>query len=153
MKVFNLYLIVIISLLITILTITMLLQSKIRTWLRQRLAYLHPIRISVSMLLNIMIYAGFGVIITLLLKTLWQVDTHIQWYQFSCGFALAWVLGFVVPGAPGGIGIREAVFVGLYSQVLGEGVVIGLALVLRIITSMGDLLSFGIACWLGKIEK
>ncbi len=148
-KTFNTYL-TIIFISIIILAIILLSLPQPRVWLRQRLAYLHPARIITSVFFILIVYAGFGVIITLLLKTLWQVDTHIQWYQFSWGFALAWVLGFVVPGAPGGIGIREAVFVGLYSQVLGEGLVIGLAIVLRIVTSLGDLLSFGIACWLGR---
>ncbi|HEX6317540.1 MAG TPA: hypothetical protein VFZ84_01615 [Burkholderiales bacterium] len=58
--------------------------------------------------------------------------------------ALAWWAGFVVPGAAAGVGVREAVLVLTLEQHLGaEGAVL-VALALRAITTLGDLLFFGL---------
>lgn len=53
---------------------------------------------------------------------------------------IAWLLGFVIPGAPGGIGIRESIFVMLLPPILAiskEMVLVG-ALLYRIITILGE---------------
>jgi hypothetical protein len=126
---------------------------QVRSWIRARLAYLHIRRLSISMFLYLMVFISLGIVIALLLTTLWGIDTGMQWYHFTWGFALAWVLGFVTPGASGGIGIRELVFVGLYGKELGEGLAVGLAVVLRIITSLGDLATFALAYSLGRQEN
>jgi uncharacterized membrane protein YbhN (UPF0104 family) len=54
-------------------------------------------------------------------------------------FAIAWVVGFVVVFAPGGIGVREAVLVALLSDRLGEAHAIALAAASRLILSAIDL--------------
>lgn len=54
-------------------------------------------------------------------------------------FALAWSLGFVTPGAPGGLGVREAILVGqLGPSGLTAGEAIALAAALRVATILGD---------------
>lgn len=54
-------------------------------------------------------------------------------------FAVAWVAGYVVVFAPGGIGVREAVLVGLLSSRLGEAHAIALAGASRLVLSAIDL--------------
>ena len=49
---------------------------------------------------------------------------------------LAWVAGFAVVPLPGGLGVREAVFVGLCG--LPEGVAVGVALVVRLLFVVAD---------------
>lgn len=57
-------------------------------------------------------------------------------------YVLAWLVGLVTPGAPAGIGVREAVLLFLLGG-LGGGPVILLAVVIgRAITVLGDLLFF-----------
>jgi len=124
-----------------------------RSWILQRLGYMRPDRAGISVLLYMFEFVMFGFLITLLVKTLWGVNGGLEWYRFTWGFALAWVLGFIVPGAPGGIGIREAVFVVLYGHELGQGLAVGLAAVIRVMTSVGDLVTFGVAYWLGRKER
>lgn len=58
--------------------------------------------------------------------------------------ALAWCAGFVVPGAVAGVGVREAVLVLNLEQSLGAEGAILVALALRVITTLGDLLFFGL---------
>ena len=65
--------------------------------------------------------------------------------QLTCLFALAWMGGYIVPGAPGGLGVREALLVMLLTPLLGAGTALGLSITLRITTTLGD----AMACLLG----
>ena len=58
--------------------------------------------------------------------------------------SLAWVIGFVVPGAPAGLGVREAVMLSALSPGWGQGDAIAIALVVRGVTTLGDGLVFGV---------
>jgi uncharacterized membrane protein YbhN (UPF0104 family) len=126
---------------------------RVRSQIRAGLAYLQVGRVGISIFLYLIVFSVVGIFLSILTTALWGMNTGVPWYQFTWGFTLAWVLGFVTPGAPGGIGIRELVFVGLYGKELGEGLAVGLAIVLRVITSLGDLATFGLAYWLGKKEN
>jgi hypothetical protein len=71
-----------------------------------------------------------------------QLDLH----GAISALALGWWAGFVVPGAAAGLGVREAVLVlTLESHLGGDGAVLA-ALALRVVTTLGDLLFFGLAC-------
>ncbi len=62
-------------------------------------------------------------------------------------FAVAWALGFVVPGAPGGIGVREATFLlllPLQGDVVQAAVIVALVLG-RLQSVVADVLVFGLA--------
>ena len=122
----------------------------IRRWLIERRRYLRPGYAGTAVLFYLLFFLGFGLTISWLSGRAGSVHATVRWYQFASGFALSWLLGFVVPGAPGGVGIREAVFVGLFGPQLGDGFAAALALLLRIITTLGDLLTFGLASWIGS---
>jgi len=55
-------------------------------------------------------------------------------------FALSWVTGFVVPGAPAGLGVREGVMVALLTPALDAGSAIKVVIAFRIVTTLGDVL-------------
>lgn len=57
-------------------------------------------------------------------------------------FVLAWLFGFIVPGAPGGIGVREFVLVLLLSSTIGEENILLAALIHRMICILGDILAY-----------
>ena len=57
-------------------------------------------------------------------------------------YVIAWVLGYIVPGASGGIGIREMALLLLLGPLLGEGLVLSLAMIHRLITIIGDFLGY-----------
>lgn len=57
-------------------------------------------------------------------------------------FCVAWASGFVIPGAPGGLGVREGVLISLLSPIWGDGSAIAAAVLFRLITVAGDMLSF-----------
>jgi hypothetical protein len=123
---------------------------RIRRWLKARLEYLHPVRVVTAVLLYALFFACVGGFIAFLLGSLWNINASPGWYALSWGFTLAWLLGFITPGAPGGIGIREIVFVGLFSSEIGEGTAVSLAVIVRVITSLSDIGTFGVAAWIGR---
>jgi len=57
-------------------------------------------------------------------------------------FALAWVAGFVTPGAPAGLGVRDAILMTGLTPVYGAGTALGLTVILRLVTSAGDGVAF-----------
>lgn len=58
------------------------------------------------------------------------------------GYVIAWVLGFVIPGASGGIGVRELVITLLLGSVVGAEMVLTLSVIHRLITILGDFLAY-----------
>ena len=52
--------------------------------------------------------------------------------------ALAWLAGFLTPGAPAGLGVREGVLLVILSPAAGTETVIALAALFRIVTVLGD---------------
>ena len=57
-------------------------------------------------------------------------------------YVIAWVLGYIVPGASGGIGIREMALLLLLGPLLGDSLVLSLAMIHRLITIIGDFLGY-----------
>lgn len=62
--------------------------------------------------------------------------------QIIVGYVIAWVVGFIVPGASGGIGVREMVLTLLLESVVGKSGILTLSVVHRLITIIGDLLVY-----------
>lgn len=60
------------------------------------------------------------------------------WCVFVTLFASAWVAGFITPGAPAGIGVREALITAGLTSYLGASGALTLAIVFRFVTTLGD---------------
>lgn len=72
-----------------------------------------------------------------------------DWMPLVPWIAAAWLLGFVVPGAPGGLGIREFVLVLGLTPLVGEAQAALDALMFRLVTVSGDALMSAVgAVWL-----
>lgn len=57
-------------------------------------------------------------------------------------FALSWIFGFLLPGAPAGLGVREAAMLGILQAAGGGPELLILVIGLRVATTLGDLLCF-----------
>lgn len=68
-------------------------------------------------------------------------------------FASSWILGFVAPGAPAGLGVREAILSAWLSGSLPAAQIVLLVVSLRIATSLGDLLNFAAGSAFMKARK
>jgi hypothetical protein len=84
-------------------------------------------------------YVGMGVGLTLLAQFLLPGAPHDYWLLIAV-FALAWVVGFVTPGAPGGLGVREGLMLLMLAPVYSTASAGILVIALRIATTLGDVL-------------
>ena len=66
------------------------------------------------------------------------------------GFAFAWCVGFVVVFVPAGAGIRDALLVATLGPMLGVGKATAVALVSRVLMTVGDLITAGVAATLAR---
>jgi len=65
----------------------------------------------------------------------------LPWVGWLLGFALAWTAGLVVPGAPGGLGVFEAVLLLLLGGQVAEAPLLAVALSYRLVVTAADLLA------------
>ena len=76
----------------------------------------------------------------------WAFDLQqtLPWLTWLSAFALAWTIGLVVPGAPGGLGVFEAALLLRLSGALPEPAVLAVALSYRLVVTIADLLAAGL---------
>lgn len=73
------------------------------------------------------------------------VDSGLGALAVIAGFALSWLAGLLTPGAPAGLGVREASLIFLLNGIGSPSVVLTAALLGRLVTTVGDLLFYGSA--------
>lgn len=84
-----------------------------------------------------------GVFLLLCLKLILSVHVSAQIVTIIIfSYILSWVLGFIAPGAPGGVGIREALLIFILTPFYTNSIVLLAAVLLRIISILGDLIAF-----------
>ncbi len=99
---------------------------------------------TLSVLMLYILSAMFsGLILSLLAASMIPDIEGIGFVPYTLGFAVAFLAGYVVPGSPGGIGIREFVFVELFSFSGNEAyLLIQLMVVFRLTAVVTELLMF-----------
>jgi len=65
-------------------------------------------------------------------------------------YSFSWIIGFITPGAPAGLGIREAIMSALLFGIVDENIVITSVLFFRVVTIFGDVLGFLVASYINK---
>jgi uncharacterized membrane protein YbhN (UPF0104 family) len=66
------------------------------------------------------------------------------------GFAFAWAVGFLVVVAPAGAGVRDLLLAAILAGVLTTGAATVVALVSRVLMTVGDLILAGLAAWFAR---
>ncbi|NET36003.1 MAG: UPF0104 family protein [Cyanothece sp. SIO1E1] len=89
---------------------------------------------------------GFGFLLTI--RALHPISIA-QIPTLLSTFSLAWLLGLVVPGAPGGIGVFEATVVTLLDQQFSPGILLGSVGLYRLISTLAEASGAGLA-WLDE---
>ena len=105
--------------------------------------------IGVATLWSIGYWVLNGVSVWVLTARLGASDGH-AFLLATGGFAFAWCAGFLVVIAPAGAGVRDVVLVAALSPVLSVGQATAVALASRLLGTVGDLLTAGLAAWLGR---
>jgi hypothetical protein len=94
-------------------------------------------------------FLAAGMILWLLTVGLGEAGSLPAAAQVIACFAVAWLAGFVTPGAPGGLGVREAVLAALLADRLGPSTAATAGLALRLVTTLGDVAFFALAVFIG----
>jgi len=113
-------------------------------FLQRRLALDSPLQVNSRVLL---LYFGvhvasFAVMGGTLAILLWGLAG--SWppgiWRVPAGVAVAWIAGYVIPGAPAGLGVREAVLTAFLGPHIETGIVISAALLWRVVSLAADAL-------------
>jgi uncharacterized membrane protein YbhN (UPF0104 family) len=97
--------------------------------------------LALCFLLNVVAFLLMGYIAYFMIKNLFYVNNSNLFIMTSV-FSFAWIAGFITPGAPAGLGVREAIIVAVLTPIYGAGASIGLTIAMRIVTILGDFLAF-----------
>ncbi|MBW4657908.1 MAG: YbhN family protein [Drouetiella hepatica Uher 2000/2452] len=68
------------------------------------------------------------------------------------GFSFAWLLGLIVPGAPGGIGVFEATAIALLHQ-FPTGIVLGSVALYRLVSILAEAIGAGVAWSMSRRKR
>lgn len=85
----------------------------------------------------VVVGTGITILVILLLPS-----QHQQWLLLTGSFAFAWVIGFLAPGAPAGLGVREGLMLALLSFSYTAPDALLIVIALRLATTLGDILCF-----------
>ena len=72
-----------------------------------------------------------------------NTESSLSYFYLSAIFALAWIIGLIAPGLPAGLGAREGVMTALLIEKIAAPDILNLMIGMRLVTIVGDLLSFG----------
>jgi uncharacterized membrane protein YbhN (UPF0104 family) len=100
-------------------------------------------------LVHIAFFLGSGTILWLLIRA-GEAGREASAVAVLSAYALAWLAGTLIPGAPGGLGVREAVIVLLLSPAAGAAAAGAGALALRMVTLAGDVITSLLGLWVGR---
>ena len=104
------------------------------------------------------IYLTFVLLGSLVLVVIFTSTTngdmsHNTILSIVAAYTTAWVLGFIVPGSPGGIGVREFVLLFLLRDLFPEPVILTCILVHRMISVLGDVFAYLISILRNKLRS
>lgn len=108
-----------------------------------------------NMLIYAVVFAILGIVLVLICGYILEINLTVSMCAMVITYyMLAWVVGFVIPGAPGGIGVREAVLVLLMgsSSVMSGSQILMAALVHRMLSIIGDIVGYFISLLLAQKE-
>jgi len=131
-------------------------RHKIMTGLRKLFEHMQVLR-------PLVIVKRFG--FALMLMTLWGgtflATLVVLGQEMSPGFAptviglflFAWLAGFLTPGAPSGLGVREVIIMMFMGGILNEDVLMPAIIIHRVVAAAGDVAVYGVAVAYAHIAK
>lgn len=71
--------------------------------------------------------------------------------QFLGAYLFSWIIGFITPGSPGGIGVREAVMMLICNSFIDGSVIVSYVVMMRFVSICADVVAFGFGVAYKKI--
>ncbi|MBD1922899.1 flippase-like domain-containing protein [Microcoleus sp. FACHB-831] len=100
--------------------------------------------------LGFLVLRGAGFLFVLLAVT--PINPNQIPTLFSA-FSMAWLLGLVVPGAPGGIGVFEATATALLNQHFSPGLILSAVALFRVVSILAEVVAAGMATASDRLLK
>lgn len=88
------------------------------------------------------LFSGMNIFSVRALGVSLDTDLVITLISVTC---VSWIAGFVIVGLPGGLGVREAVFISMMTAPLGAGIAVSVAVISRVVSVAVDLLGAAIS--------
>ena len=85
---------------------------------------------------------GTGFLFTLLVLIPIELN---QIPQLLSAFSFAWLMGLIVPGAPGGLGVFEATAIALLDNHFSGGLILTVVALFRIVSILAEVIAAGLA--------
>lgn len=85
-----------------------------------------------------------GLVLTIIMQIISDKSYFNQMTTICGAYAISWVVGYVTPGASGGIGVREAILYILLKNFASSDIVMMSALILRFLNIVTDLTAYAI---------
>ncbi len=82
-----------------------------------------------------------------------DLQASLDWQAWLAGFAVAWTVGLLVPGAPGGLGVFEAALLLRLGSAIPEAPLLAIALSYRLVVTLADLIGAALAELDGWIDQ
>lgn len=103
--------------------------------------------VSRALLWDVLFLSVSGLLFLALLLIIGAIDELAPLLLVSAAgaYVLAWLAGFLTPGVPAGVGVREAVLILLLGSGINEPDLILAVLLGRLVTVAGDIVFFGLA--------
>lgn len=124
---------------------------------RRIINYINRVNIKKVVRLFCIVFILYNIIFVVSALILWGIfyvlNADIGFANAASANSLSWLAGYIVPGAPGGIGIREVVLVWLLEAECMPELVILAAVLLRICVILGDFLSFLGAVFMDGLKR
>lgn len=131
-------------------TVVFAVSRRVRSVLRPVFDVLHPRSLALAFAAYLVSQLFLGLGLLALVNGLFTTPIEPRAGAVVSASALAWVVGFLTPGSPGGLGVREAVFVALAGPELGAELALAGIVALRVCTVLADLAAFLAATALGR---
>ncbi len=103
--------------------------------------------LAAALAVQLLTFLALGALLLNLASTMSVEPTRVALRMLTGIVALSWVAGYLAPGAPAGIGVREFVLLSGLSLIFDTSLAASLTLLFRLMTSGGDLL----AVFLGRL--
>ena len=95
-----------------------------------------------SYIIILFIISHFIIGLILFIESHYLFNNSLTLFMLTSILAISFVVGYITPGSPGGIGIREYVFLELTSNYMPESNALTIIIILRLITILGDFLMY-----------
>ncbi len=155
----NPVILVLIAVLILIAAAGMLYLIRKRKDLFEKFKLLFTAKFLKVTIINFFLYTGTfliqGIVMTFIFSGVFQVGRPgiAEMLLVVSSAVLSWFAGFITPGAPGGIGVKEAVLILMLSPLFGREYTLAAALLHRLISVIADVAAFGIGLIMERHEK